>query len=321
MFQIILNGPDLHAYYNALKTLYPSRNDFATALDTNPNIAYTRNPISEALDMSTSTNGLQFIIPAATGATNTGSTGDYVFTYRYYDGTTIPNPKGADKADLKLPTHIIGDLVQDGDQKVAVDAQITYRDAVSYFPANVSVDIYAKPYIINFDATFTALEDGNTKIDIVVKFYGPATCHFELDFSYVVQGNNLFDGNDETENPMLSMALTASVDNTILTWNITDKTAWDAAISVYELASGIQDPTSAAAGNPYMDADISVNGNHIADIDAGDDQFIIRFDDNNRAGYNLLQDYIMNQEVDAQTIMMVIAKIQELTQPPAAKVT
>lgn len=53
--------------------------------------------------------------------------------------------------------------------------------------------------------------------------------------------------------------------------------------------------------------------------------FKIKFDDaiadNPNAYDDLLQDYILNQQLDAQTIMMVIAKIQELTQPPAAKVT
>lgn len=51
VLQFFLNGADLRSVYDATHAIYPKRNDFAAALETNPNIAYTRNPDTQALDM------------------------------------------------------------------------------------------------------------------------------------------------------------------------------------------------------------------------------------------------------------------------------
>lgn len=217
---------------------------------------------------------------------------------------------------------MMGDLVQDNEQKMAFDAQVTYRDTETYFPSNISLDIYAKPYIINVDATFTTLENNNTQMDLVIQIYGPASCNFKIEYRYVVQGDP-FDGDDETDSPVQSLALTATVDNTIATRSVTDMSAWNAAIDTYESLSDITNPISSAAGNTYMDADIFVGGNHIADIDAGDNMFKIKFDDviadNPNAFDDLLNDYIFPAHFDINPFLAMFASIQALRHPaPAA---
>lgn len=274
---LVLNGPDLQAYSTALHGIYPSRNDFASMLDANPNVIYTWNAATQGFDMTAGQAGLQFAIPAATGATGTGATGDYMFTYRYYDGTSIPNPKGTG-ADILLPKRIIGDLYQGDTQQVAIDAQIAYKDAQHYTPSNIKIDLYANPYIINTNIDFTTLEDGNTQIDVTLQLYGPASCNFKIQFRYIVQGKP-FGGDDNTDHPMQSRYATATVNNGVITRNQTDINLRDAAITAYEAASGIKDPIAAAAANAYFDADVFVGGQHIADINADDNLFRIKFDD------------------------------------------
>lgn len=67
---------------------------------------------------------------------------------------------------------------------------------------------------------------------------------------------------------MLSLAMTAAINNGLITRNITDQQARNDAIDAYALAAGITDPIAAAAANVYFDADVYINGQHIADIDA-----------------------------------------------------
>lgn len=73
--------------------------------------------------------------------------------------------------------------------------------------------------------------------------------------------------------------MTAAINNGLITRNITDSQARNDAIDAYALASGIADPAAAAAGDAYFDADISIGGEHIADIGAYDNMFRIKFDD------------------------------------------
>lgn len=92
---------------------------------------------------------------------------------------------------------------------------------------------------------------------MTIQLYGPASCNFKIEFSYIIQGKP-FGGDDNEDHPVQSRAATATVNNGIITRNQTDVNLRDAAVTAYETASGIKDPMSAAAGNPYFDADVSV---------------------------------------------------------------
>lgn len=262
LFTMILNGPDLMEYYGALHTLYPSRNDFATALDTNPNIAYTRDPTTADFIMDPSNGGLQFVIPTVDSGAATGAT--YVASYRYYDGISVQTEENA-QDELLLPTRIIGDIVNqaDGVQQMAFDLQATYDE--DHRPSNISIDFYFNPYILNIDITVTHMRDGNTKIDAELQIFGPASCDFNIQLSMINEGDSFADGGDH---PTLSLAMTAAVNNGLIVRNVTDSQARDAAILAYEKTSGNIDPVAAASGNAYFDADIYVNDIHIADINA-----------------------------------------------------
>lgn len=209
-----------------------------------------------------------------TGVSNTGSTGAFVFTYRYYDGISIPSTDGSEDPTI-LPKRLIGDITQDGEQQMAFDLQVTYNDDNT--PSNVEIDLYLNPYIINITLAFTDTVDGDTQIDAELQLFGPASCNFNIQLSMLNDGD-IFADDEELEHPTKSMALTAAINNGIITRNFTNKTARDEAISAYELSSGILDPVAAAAGNPYFDADIFIGGNPVGDIDAENNQFVLRFE-------------------------------------------
>lgn len=199
-----------------------------------------------------------------TGVSNTGSTGAFVFTYRYYDGISIPSTDGSEDPII-LPKRLIGDITQDGDQEMAFDLQVTYNDDNT--PSNVEIDLYLNPYIINITLALSDTVDGDTQIDAELQLFGPASCDFNIQLSMLNEGD-IFADDEELEHPIKSMALTAAINNGIITRNISDGVALDAALAAYELSSGILDPVAAAAGNPYFDADVYVNQLHVADIDA-----------------------------------------------------
>lgn len=121
------------------------------------------------------------------------------------------------------------------------------------------------------------------------------------------------------DHPTQSVSLTAAINNGLITRNVTDSQARNDAIDAYELSSGISDPVAAAAGNAYFDADIYINETHVADINAMDNMFGIAFIDilnrypNNPNVYNnnLIDTYIMAQELDAANIMLVLARITQ----------
>ena len=251
-----------------------------------------------------------------TGVSNTGSTGAFVFTYRYYDGISIPSTDGSEDPTI-LPKRLIGDITQDGEQQMAFDLQVTYNDDNT--PSNVEIDLYLNPYIINVTLALTDTVDGDTQIDAELQLFGPASCDFNIQLSMVNDGD-IFADDEELEHPTKSMALTAAINNGIITRNFTNKTARDEAISAYELSSGILDPVAAAAGNAYFDADISIGGNHIADINAMDNMFGIAFidilneypDNPNVYNNNLIDSYIMTQQLDIMDIMSVVSHIAQI---------
>lgn len=177
---------------DALRTLYTSRDDFASTLSANPDIAYTRNAVTEAFDIGTSTGGLQFVLPVATDYTGSGSTGDFVATYRYYDGMSIPS-NDASGGNLLLPTRLIGDITQDDVQQLAFDVQVTYDEQK---PSNISIDLYLNPYIININLALSTTESGDTQIDVTLDLFGPASCNFNIEFTMVNQGD-IFDDTNE----------------------------------------------------------------------------------------------------------------------------
>jgi len=208
-----------------------------------------------------------------TAGSGDGASGDFIATYRYYDGITAEADSSGDV--VLLPTRIIGDITNNDVQQMAFDVQATYND--NNKPSNISVDLYFNPYIIHFDITITLLENGDTQVDVDMQLYGPASCDFNIQLSMINEGD-IFADDEELDHPTQSVALTAAINNGIITRNFTDRIARDAAIAAYELSSGISDPVAAAAGNAYFDADIYIGGNHVGDIDAEDNQFILRFE-------------------------------------------
>lgn len=115
-----------------------------------------------------------------TAGSGDGASGNFIATYRYYDGITALDHK---EEEVLLPTRIIGDITNNDVQQMAFDVQATYDE--NNKPSNISVDLYFNPYIIHFDISIIALENGDTQIDVDMQLYGPASCDFNIQLSMI----------------------------------------------------------------------------------------------------------------------------------------
>lgn len=105
-----------------------------------------------------------------------------------------------------------------------------------------------------------------------ITFQGPQTCATSIVLEYT-----LSEEDEEDDRQLVSLYGTAVVNNTDIVVNITDGIAMGEAQDAYRASIGDPEASAAPGMNPYFDAFIYYNDSLIAELQAGENEYLLYF--------------------------------------------